>query len=242
MPRRPYVLGVVIAAGLGVSALGACGLAPETARDTADVPGRITSVQLDNDAGSVTLRGATGTDRVTVRRTVEYRGDKPDGRTYALTGGVLTLRGCGDECAVSYTVDLPAGLPVEGRNTAGTVQLSDVGKVAVTTSAGAIELDGASGPVDVRTSSGRIDGTGLAGGSIIARTSNGAIDLTATKPSDVRAESSNGAISLTVPKDRYRLLADTDNGDKTVGVTNDPSAAHRLDLSTSNGDIDVTGA
>lgn len=240
--RKPYVFAIVIAAGLGATTLGACGVKSETTRDSADVAGRIASVKLDNAAGSVTLHGAKGTDKVTVKRTIKYRDDKPEGRSFALTDGVLTLRGCGKNCTVDYTVDLPAGLTVEGRNTSGAVHLSGMGRIAVTTSSGGIELNGASGPVEVRTGDGDIDGTGLTGGKITARTGNGTIDLTTTKPSDVKAGSANGSITLTVPKDGYHLSAKTDNGSKSIGVANDPSADHRLEVSTSNGDIAVKGA
>lgn len=240
--RLPYVLGIVGAAGLAAATLGACDFTDQTAEDTADLTNPVTAVRLDNDAGSVTLRGSDDVKKVTVHREIHYRGEKPTGRTYKVTGGTLALNACGDGCAVGYTVDLPAGLPVDGRSTAGAIRLTDMGRVAVHTTAGKIELHRVSGPVDVGTTSGKVTGTGLNGGRITARTTAGFIDLTATKPSDVRAETSNGGMSLVVPRGGYDVSAETSNGHKDIGVTNDPSAAHRLDLTTSNGAIEVKGA
>jgi len=206
-----------------VSALSACDAAAQTAEDTADLPGTITSVRLNGDDGGVTLRGAKYATKVTVHRRLEYNGDKPSGRTYDLTGGVLELRGCGEDCKANYTVDLPAGLPVQGRTSNGAIEPSGMGRV------------------DVHTTNGEITGTGLPG-PVTAKTNNGGIDLTVTRPADVTAETSNGAIDLSVPRGGYRVSADTANGDKSIGVGNDPSSAHRLQLSTSNGAITVTGA
>lgn len=239
MGRRNRVA-VVVVAGLGMAALAGCAAARDTTvRDSSDVQGKVTSVRLDTAAGRVTLRGASATE-VTVHRVVRYGGAEPDERSYDVSGVVLTLHGCGDRCAVDYTVDLPAGLPVTGRTEAGAVRLTDVGRVGLTTESGAVEIDGASGPVNVRTQNGEISGHGLAAGPVGAQTVNGAIDLAITAPSDVKAETSNGSIRLTVPDAPYRVSARTHNGDAhNIGVPDDPSATHRLELSTSNGDIEV---
>ncbi|MCZ2523295.1 DUF4097 family beta strand repeat-containing protein [Streptomyces sp. HB2AG] len=260
MRLRSGSLAVAAAVLFGAGGLGACGLLPgETFEDDAVVSEAITSVRLDNDSGRVELRGGKDLTEVSVHRSVDYRGDRPEGATHRVENGVLVLGDCGGSCSVSYTVDLPAGLPVSGGTSAGSITLSEVGEVAVSTGSGSITLDGVgevavttgsgsitlngvTGPVDARTSNGRITGRGLEGGPVRVQTSNGAVDLTVSAPQDVRAHTSNGAVELTVPAGRYRVSASTSNGEKDIGVTDDPAGKHRIELVTSNGDITVRPA
>ncbi|MGY3340042.1 DUF4097 and DUF4098 domain-containing protein YvlB [Streptomyces filamentosus] len=55
----------------------------------------------------------------------------------------------------------------------------------------------------------------------------------------MQASTSNGAITLTLPKAEYQVMDNTNNGDKAIGVSDDPSGRSRLDLKSSNGDITV---
>ncbi|OEV08999.1 DUF4097 family beta strand repeat-containing protein [Streptomyces nanshensis] len=243
MRRHIRLLSAVAAAGIGVSTLGACGLVPgETFEDSAKVSEKVESVRLEGSSGSVRLRSKQTVTKTTVHRSIEYDGDKPGKSTYAVEDGVLTLRGCGDGCSVTYTVDLPPRVPVSGRTSSGGISLSGVGKVDVSTSSGAVDLDDVDGTVDVRTTNGRINGHGLKGDGVRAGTSNGAIDLTLSTPQDVRVRTSNGAVSVTVPDGSYKVAARTSNGSKKIGPRNDPSGEHTLDLETSNGSITVKKA
>lgn len=235
-------LAFVVMAAAGVTALSACGMAfASTFEDEAALGGGITAVELDDiGAGRVTLRG--GASEASVHREVKYRGDRPEGRTHRIEDGVLKLRGCGSRCSVRYTVDVPAGLPVSGGTSGGSIRLSRVGKVDVSTSSGAIRLDDVSGPVKAKTSNGKIEGRGLKGGETDVETSNGEITLEPANPQNIRAKTSNGEITVTVPVGPYRVSARTSNGDRKIGVSDDPSARYRLDLTTSNGDISVKPA
>ena len=240
MRRHLRLLGAVAAAGIGAGALGACGIVPgETFEDGAELSQKITSVRLDDSSGGVTLRGKETLTDVSLHRRVEFDGDRPKGPTHRVENGVLVLAGCGKGCSVSYTVDLPRRIPVSGRVTAGGIDLSGVGKVDVRTSSGAVDLDDVEGPVDVHTTNGRINGRGLKGDHVRAETSNGAIELAPATPQDVDAKTSNGAISVTAPDGSYKVSAHTSNGDKKIGVRDDPSGDHELDLATTNGAITV---
>lgn len=244
--RHLRFLGAVALAGIGASALGACGFVKRSAyEDDATLTARVTSVRLDSGNGSVTVRGRNSPGKVSVHRKLEYRGDRPEKATHRVENGVLVLGGCGDGCSVGYTVDVPAGLPVTGGTSNGAVRLSQVGDVRVSTGSGAVELDGVTGTVDVRTGNGRVHGRGLKGGGVTAETSNGAVDLVTDTAQDVRAKTSNGAVTLVVPGgqgNRYRVSADTDNGRKSLGVPDDPAGEHRLDLVTTNGSITLKKA
>jgi len=216
--RRLTTAAAAVALG---GALAGCGLLPTSEfEDSATVSETVRSVRLDLGDGSVTLRGRDGGTDVALLRTVEYRGARP-GATHRVEDGVLVLAGCGRNCAVTYEVDLPAGLPVTGGTSNGAVTLSRVGAV------------------DVHTSNGRIEGTDLGGGGVTVETSNGAVELATSVAQDIRVRTSNGDVTVTVPAGAYRVATYTNNGDRDVAVTDDPSAAHSLDLRTSNGDITV---
>ncbi|MFF9505347.1 DUF4097 domain-containing protein [Streptomyces sp. NPDC014656] len=229
-----------MAAGIAAGGLAACGLVKgETFGDDSTLSGKITSVRLENGSGGVTVNGREGRGKLSLRREVEYRGDKPQGATHRIENGVLILGGCGSRCSVNYTVDVPVGVPVSGEVSSGSIHLTKVGAVKVTTGSGRIEMNGVSGAVEVKTSNGRITGQDIKGTRIQAQTTNGEINLTPATPLDVQASTSNGAITLTLPKAEYQVMADTNNGDKTIGVSDDPSGKFRLDLKSSNGDITV---
>jgi hypothetical protein len=232
---RGKVFALALAA-VSVTALSACDVAfASTYEDDATLKGKVTAVRMDHiGSGSVTLHG--GSSKTSLHREVKHRGDKPEGPTYRIENGVLTLRGCGSHCSVSYTVELPAGLPVSGGTSNGSITLSKVGKVDVSTDSGSVRLNGAAGPIKVRTDNGEIRGSDLKGG-VDAETSNGDVALTPGSPQNVRAKTDNGEVTVTMPAGRYRVSTHTGDGDRRLGIPNDPSAEYRLDVSTSNGDI-----
>ncbi|OEU86639.1 hypothetical protein DB35_23425 [Streptomyces abyssalis] len=243
MRRHFRLLAAFAATGTALGTLGACGLVPgETFEDRAELSEKVDSVRLDSSSGAVRLRSKQTVTKTAVHRSIEYDGDKPAKRTYDVENGVLVLRGCGDDCSVSYTVDLPPRVSVSGGTSSGGISVSGAGKVDVTTNSGAVDLDDVDGTVEVRTTNGRINGRGLKGESIRAETSNGAIDLDLSTPQDVRAKTSNGAVSVTAPDGRYKVSARTSNGDKHIGLRDDPSGDHELDLTTTNGSITVKKA
>jgi hypothetical protein len=228
---------------LAAVALTACAFLQPVERfsDETAVTETIETIEIDQPQGEVTVRGDDDATEVTVARTVSYRGDRPDAaeETHEVNGDVLLLGGCGRNCKVDYTIELPAGVDVRGSTTNGEIELADVGEVEVSTTNGRIDLDGVSGRVEVESSNGRISGEGLNGDGIRVQTSNGAIELEVATAQDVEARTSNGSIELTVPPDTYRVTADTSNGRTDIGVANDADGRFALDLHTSNGSITV---
>ena len=225
-----------------IAGLGGCGFIgpPNRISDDFTVNEQIVTIELDDPSGSVTVRGSDGTTDIIVERTVSYRGDREIGDTHEVDGDTLELGGCGRFCSVDYTVEVPAGVDVEGSTQNGAIELSAVGEVDVRTSNGRIELEDVTGSVNAETSNGRIVGRGLDGDGIRARTSNGLIELELGQAQDVEARTSNGAIDLTVPEASYRVTAETSNGRTDIGVADDPDGRYVLELRTSNGSITVT--
>lgn len=229
---------------LAAGALGACGpLDDKTFKDDATVKDKITAVRIDGNSDGFRVRGKKGRDTAAVHREVNYRGkSKPDGTTYHVENGVLVLEGCSGHCSVDYTVDVPAGIPVTGSTEAGALSLSSVGQVKVSTTDGGVKVHDATGPVDIRTTNGSISGDGLKGTGITARASNGSISLTPDTVQNVTAQTTNGSITVTAPSAQYQVSAQTQSGNKKLGIPDAPTAAHRLNLTTSNGDISVKAA
>ncbi|MET9418733.1 DUF4097 family beta strand repeat-containing protein [Streptomyces klenkii] len=239
MRARLRLLTAATTAAIAAGGISACSMMRKNFDDDTTVAQKITSVRLDTGSGGVTLRGKEGATAVSLHRYVEYGGDRPEGATHRVENGVLVLGGCGDDCSVAYTVDLPAGIPVTGRTTSGAVSVSASGAVKVRTGSGAIDLDDVNGPVEVQAGSGAITGKGLKGGPVVARTSSGAVDLTMSEAQDVKAGAGSGAVTLTTPDGRYRVTAESNSGGKDIAVHDDPSGTHRLDLSTGSGAITV---
>lgn len=241
--RRLVTAGLVAVTAV---ALGGCGFGPRsTATDTATIgaadAAEITSVRLDLEAGSVTLRGDAGASEVSIERTLDYTGSLPGGQTHRVEDGVLVLSGCGRRCSANYSVDLPAGLPVTGETSHGSIVLDSTGRVDVRTSNGSLTLSGIDAKIDARTSNGAITGTRLGGtDGVVVETSNGSIDLSLASPQDVRATTDNGRVLLTVPEGGYRVHAQTDLGGTDVSVPDDPDAEFELAATSSNGRVTVT--
>lgn len=235
---RAALFAVVTAASVVV--LSGCALLPQkTFADEITIDEGITAVRFDGESGGVTIRGVDGLTEVTVQRELRYRFDLPDEESHRVVDGELLLDDCGPQCSVSYTVEVPAGIPVSGVTTNGAIDLSRLGDIDVRTSNGRVTLDDIDGEVQARTSNGRIEGAELSGGTIEVTSSNGGIELRTDGTEDVRAETSNGSIRLVVPDGRYRVDMDTSNGSTESAVDNDPGASVHLDLRTSNGSITI---
>ncbi|WP_136708294.1 DUF4097 family beta strand repeat-containing protein [Agromyces sp. H66] len=212
---------------------------PQRFTDEFTVTENITTIELDDATGNVTVVGTEGATEITVERTVSYVGDRDIGDTHDIDGDTLELGGCGRFCSVDYTIEGPEGLDVQGRTANGSIELTAVAEVDARTSNGRIELEDVSGRVDVETSNGRVVGRDLNGDGVRALTSNGGIELEIGEPQDVEARTSNGTIELSVPEATYRVTAETSNGSTDIGVADDPDGEFELELHTSNGSITV---
>lgn len=221
MAERRWALGTVAVVAIVAATLSGCGLMfSQSFEDDTVVTEKITEVRFDGSDGTVTLNGDPAATEVSIHRRVEYRGSRPEYATHQVEDGVLKLEGCGRGCSVDYELDLPADLPVRGETSNGDLRLFAVGEVDVRTANGSVTLDGAAGPV-------------------VVRTNNGRVELTLDTPQDILAETDNGDITATVPAGTYRVSTATDNGDLDIGIADDPDGEHRIDLTTSNGSISV---
>jgi hypothetical protein len=123
----------------------------------------------------------------------------------------------------------------------GDVDLADVGgSVTGRTGSGNVRLAGVAGATTVETVSGDIDASGLRGPRTNAHTGSGNATLALAAAQDVDAETGSGNVRLTVPGGQsYQVAATTSSGNSEVQVPTDPSAAHRITLHTSSGNVSV---
>lgn len=123
--------------------------------------------------------------------------------------------------AVDFEVGVPAGNPVDRVATAnGSVTATGVsGDATLATSNGSVTAEDVDGYVSLRTTNGSVDATGIIG-----------LD---------RAVTTNGSVDVELRALRDDVPVETTNGSLTLRAAGDLAAT--FDLSTSIGDVSVTG-
>lgn len=207
-----------------------CGSGPEQRQDVTDrVDGAVDRVEVDSDAGS--LRLVAG-DRASVAQDLRWTGDARPVVEHRLDGGVLRITArCpddgGERCQAGLVVTVPAASSARAE-----------------LAAGGIEVDGLTGDLDLRSSSGSVRGSGLGPGTVSAESKAGGVDLTfASAAPEVRAESSAGSVDVRLPVGpAYDVSAETTAGSTRVEVPDQPGAEHRVDARSSAGGVSVVPA
>lgn len=216
-----------------------------TASADATVAEAVTAVELTGTrAGSIEVVPGTGPG-VGVRRTVHYRGTtEPAPGQQVSADGVLTFSdGCSDTCWVDYRLEVPASATVRLGSSSGRISVAGVAAAELTSDSGRVTAEGVTGPLKIRTSSGTIVATGLAGPDAEVRSDSGDARLDfARPPASVSAETTSGDVTLKVPQAAYRLAVSTTSGDREISLPADPSASAGLSARTTSGDVRISAA
>lgn len=203
-------------------------------------------VEVDNGAIAVE-RGGAGEVRITaeIKATTQERLDATR---------VLVTRDA--DATLGISVEWPDGRRLNNEGCTISITMPDAGTVVLTTSNGALTLDGVGTDAKLRTSNGRVTATGVPGG-VVARTSNGRVTLTDiggpvdadTSNGDlaftavggpVGARTSNGSVDIRLAAGSAGPVAvHSSNGSARLAVG--PAFAGELALSTSNGRVAVEG-
>ncbi len=207
----------------------------------------VDSLVVSSANGEITVTAMSGTE-IVVERDEHYLFRRPS-REAELVGSSLVLGdGCPSfnflflgGCRVDFRVTVPADVSIDLESSNGDLVIEGItGGVVLRTSNGDIDLDRLTGEIDAKTSNGSIIGRGLESPAVDADTSNGRISLVFEEPPDrLVAETSNGNIDIGLPALPYRINANTSNGDIDLDVVSDPEAARTIDVTSSNGDIDI---
>ncbi|BCY06242.1 DUF4097 family beta strand repeat-containing protein [Actinoplanes sp. L3-i22] len=216
---------------------------------------KVTDIVLTGEGGGdVTITTGNVTE-TRIKRIV--RGGTGSGPVYQISGATLTLpTECGFNCHISWEVQAPTGVKINGDIHSGDVNLTDVGAVDLTMTSGDLMIDGASAPVKVKATSGNVTISRVPGltlqatsgdlqareisGPVDARLTSGNLDLELSKPASVTADVTSGDVHLLVPTGSYQVKQRTSSGDTTInGITDDPKSPNVLDLRARSGDLSV---
>lgn len=248
--RRPAVRAVVLGLGglLTVVVIGlatvavASVLVRTTETDTLTLRGPIDSAVFRVSGELTVTSGPAG--RAHIERRSGYGFSKPEVRQ-TLEGGVLTVRvrceGATVICDNQVDVELPPEVDVDVR--ASHAVITDVaGSVRVENEGGAVELDGVTGPVDVRVGGGSVMGTDLASDDVRANAGAGAIELSFRRPPvTVDASAGAGHIQIEVPRSEegYQVDASAGAGGTQVDVASDPDSDRTIRARAGAGGVEV---
>ncbi|HEX6302472.1 MAG TPA: DUF4097 family beta strand repeat-containing protein [Acidimicrobiia bacterium] len=162
-------------------------------------------------------------------------------------GGLVRVNGqcfwLAIRCDTNVSGTVASDAVIEVRTSAGAVEVRGATNgVDLETSAGSVQATDVTGPARLITSAGNVVGT-ITDGNVEAETSAGRIDLTVLGDfSSVSASTSAGDVDLTVTDDVYDVDADTSAGSVSIGVRTDPSAARQIFADSSAGSITIKPA
>jgi hypothetical protein len=203
----------------------------------------ITTIDVDNASGSVTIRGSdTNRDTITVTSRVSH-GLRRTGHREEVEGERLVLDSTcplflSDFCRVAYTVEVPTDVDVVARSDGGSITIADVtGVVDVDTDGGGIDVARVDGDwLRMDTDGGSVSAVDVRSAEVEATSDGGGVSVQfAGDPQSVVADSSGGGVEVIMPRGGgpYRVDADSDGGgvdtevdisqtsDRTVRATSD---------------------
>lgn len=202
---------------------------PAQTESVTEGAGAVDRVEIEADAGSVSLRpGPDGSAQV--QRTLRWSGEQKPEFTQSVSGNTLTITArCpegDDRCSTDLVVTVPAATAT---------------RTAVTT--GDIAVDDLTGAQDLTTTTGRINGTGLGASPVTARATTGQVSLRfpAAPPPSVEVEATVGNVDVRVPVGPvYQVQAQVQTGNSRVDVADTPGADHRISARSTTGNVSVT--
>jgi hypothetical protein len=187
--------------------------------ETLSFRGPVRAVEIDIDAGDVTVRGGGRSD-ARVRRTVR-RGLLRPRITEAVDDGVLRLRVTSG--VVRYEVDVPRGAAVIVRGDAASATVI-----------------GVAGFVELQAEAGSIEGRALGGSAVRATTTAGSIRLSFDRPPDrVDASTDRGSVDLALPDGPYDVDVSCTRGQGRIGVPNVAGARCHVRAHSSAGPVRI---
>ncbi|MDP2308206.1 MAG: DUF4097 family beta strand repeat-containing protein [Pseudomonadota bacterium] len=245
-PRASLALLAVCASGALAS--GCLTYGRERGTESIQETGPITRIEVDLDAGNVTITSAGPSEGA--HGAVESRWSEgvPEVLHY-VQDGVLHILGRCDTfaltCRTDVTLEVGASVSVGVSTGQGAMAVSGVnGDVEGATNDGPIDLQDLGGVVFVETGNGDISGDGLTGTVIDARTASGTVELhLLNRPERLVARTEGGDVNLLVPAGPYRIQAAAPSGDLVLGalLQDDATSASVIVARTQNGNIRMEG-
>ncbi|MEU1882724.1 DUF4097 family beta strand repeat-containing protein [Streptosporangium sp. NPDC020072] len=142
------------------------------------------------------------------------------------------------------SLDCPSTPHLPGCSTAYHIWVPADLSLAVTTSSGEVRLENLSGMIRVDTDSGNVEGIGLGAADVTVTGGSGDLRLGFTGvPRHVVARMSYGDVTIGLPRGRaYNVRATAVEGNRNIGVRQDPGAPTTIEASTAYADVTVRNA
>jgi len=227
---RPLILAAVIVVALGAATLAAATLLrDETTEEATFDANTVSEIRTMVEAGNVEIETEDRGDIQVVAKLTSGLGSDPQSEV-TLEDGILSIDARCQSflisvCRVSYQVTVPTDLELA---------------LDLETTAGNVDLSGASGPVAVRTAAGTIDVRNHIGEETDLRTTAGNVSFEAsTPPARLSIETTAGTITVRVPDVGYRIDAQTTLGTVNVDLSEAPDAEGIIEAATTTGNIDL---
>ncbi len=226
-------------------------MAAETARNWEFPAAGITAVQAQTESGDLKFIPAAGAS-VKAEQTGEYKADKCE-ITAEVRGGVVFLAAKTkkakwfklgmDGCKAGFSVTAPAGLKLNIKTGAGSVEAGAFTAGAeVVSGAGGVKFAGLAGALDLTSGAGRISGE-IYSEAFQCKSGAGTVDLAwtrAPKAGSASIKSGAGTIKLAFPADsKLKISHSSGAGSFNSELASDSAAAFKLDVKTGAGSVDI---
>jgi hypothetical protein len=207
--------------------------------------GPITTIDVDNAAGSIEIVGSDRDD-IVIDGEIE-RGIKKPTHSERVADGTLRLEAdcfaMSTICSVDYDVQVPRDIAVKVRAAGGSVRVTNMtGAQDLDSSGGGLRVEAASGDLRLRSSGGGVTAIGLRSARVDASASGGGVRLEfVDEPQAVNASSSGGGVTVVVPDTpvAYDIDAASSGGGAHRDVRSDPNSNRTIRVRSSGGGVTV---
>ena len=193
------------------------------------VRGSVTGITLDLGDADVQIVGGGSQASLQVSHTDRFAFGHPAEAERVVRDGTLRLRARCPEallgpCSSAYRLRVPDNVPVRVRTTTGSVSST-----------------GYRGSASVNTRSGDVSFDGWCGFNLQVRADVGDVRaVAACAPQRLQLRSRTGSVEALVPPGRYRVDAESDEGERSVrGVTTGEDAPFQVQALSTTGDVRV---
>jgi len=212
---------------------------------TATAAGPISTIDIDNDTGSVKIIGTDRSD-VTINGEVVRGLTAPD-HSERVVGTTLEIDATcfpvANFCSVDYDIQVPRDVNLKVRAAGGGIRVSNVtGTQDLASSGGGLRVEGAQRDLQLHTSGGGITAIALESGVVDASSSGGNVRLEfVDDPRHVDASSSGGGVTVVIPDDEatYDIQATSSDGSVSRDVRSDPDSNRTIRMHSSAGGVTV---
>jgi hypothetical protein len=194
-----------------------------------EVRGALSGIRLDLGGADAEIVGGREAPVVEVRRTDRFAFGLPSENRRAIVGGALSIRSrCPESvlrtCSARYRITVPNNVPITLR-----------------TDSGDVRVNGLRGSARITTGTGDISAAAFCGFLLHAEAGSGDVSAAAACATErLELRSRTGDVRAVVPPGRYRIDADSDEGDQRVrGLRAADDAPFQILALSRTGDVDL---